>query len=149
MNCLLWLCRSCGYGSFRCCGRLGGRERVTAKLKRPFSLSLAKSQPEKSEATSDNESDPTHPHRYRPISDDDGPLHKNPHQMEQRHHGEDHPSHERKRFCVHAPSSQGAAIANVERTIWFPYPESNVSRHPRMSLAPPRTPTGDGLRGPF
>src|SRR5215831_4678151 len=72
----------------------------------PFSLSLAKSQPEKSEATSDNEGDPAHPHRYGPVSDDDGPLHENPHQVEQRHHGENHPSHKRKRFCVHEPSSQ-------------------------------------------
>src|SRR5262250_3102449 len=45
-------------------------------------------------------------HRYRPVSDDDGPVHNNPHQMEQRHHGEDHPGHKRKRFCVHEPSSQ-------------------------------------------
>ena len=30
----------------------------------PFSLSLAKSQPEKCEATSDNEGDPARPHRY-------------------------------------------------------------------------------------
>src|SRR5215472_4241267 len=97
---------------------------------RLFSLSLAKSQPEKSEATSDNEGDPARPHRYRPVSDGDGPLHKNPHQVEQRHHGEDHPSYERKRFCVHAPSSQGAAVANVERTIWLPYLESNISGHP-------------------
>src|SRR5215470_14482183 len=97
----------------------------------PIALpSLAKSQPEKSEATSDNEGDPTRPHRYRPVSDGDGPLHKNPYQMEQRHHGEDHRSHKRKRFCVHAPSSQGAAVANVERTIWLPYLESNISGHP-------------------
>ena len=41
---------------------------------RALSLSLAKSQPEKSEATSDNEGDPAHPHRYRPVADDDGPL---------------------------------------------------------------------------
>jgi hypothetical protein len=68
---------------------------------RPFSLSLAKSQPEKSEATSDNEGDPAHPHRYRPVPDDDRPLHENPRQVKQRHHGEDHPSHKRKRFCVH------------------------------------------------
>src|SRR5262249_23959100 len=70
--------RSCGYGSFRCCGRFGGHERVITKLKRPFSLSLAKSQPEKSEAASDNEGDPARPHRYRPVPDDDGPLHENP-----------------------------------------------------------------------
>jgi CheY-like chemotaxis protein len=112
-------CRSCGYGSFRCCGRFGGHRRVTAKLKRPFSSSLAKSQPEKSKATSDNEGDPAHPHWYRPVPDDDGPLHENPHQVEQRHHGEDHPSHKRKRFFVHESSSQGAAVANVERTNWL------------------------------
>src|SRR5262249_43721147 len=58
---------------------------------RPFSLSLANSQPEKSEATSDNEGDPAHPHRYRPVPDDDGPLHENPRQVKQRYHGEDHP----------------------------------------------------------
>src|SRR5262245_62087771 len=61
----------------------------------PFSLSLAKSQPEKSEATSDNEGDPAHPHRYGPVSDGDGPLQENPHQVEQGHHGEDHPRHKR------------------------------------------------------
>jgi len=38
----------------------------------PLSLSLAKSQPEKSEAASDNEGDPARPHRYRPVPDDDG-----------------------------------------------------------------------------
>jgi len=64
-----------------------------------FSLSLAKSQPEKSEATSDNEGDPAHPHRYRPVADDDGPFHENPHEVEQRHHGEDHPCHKGKRFA--------------------------------------------------
>jgi hypothetical protein len=26
--------------------------------------------------------------------------------VKQRHHGEDHPSHKRKRFCIHEPSSQ-------------------------------------------
>src|SRR5262249_22036636 len=72
----------------------------------PFSLSLAKSQPEKSETTSDNEGDPAHPHRYRPVSDDDGPVHNNPRQVGQRDYGEDHSSHKRKRFCVHEPSSQ-------------------------------------------
>ena len=37
-----------------------------------------------SEATSDDEADPTHPHRYRPASDRDWPVHINPHQVEQR-----------------------------------------------------------------
>jgi hypothetical protein len=46
-------------------------------------LSLAESQPQKSEASSDNERDPARPHRYRPVADHDGPLHKNPHKMEQ------------------------------------------------------------------
>src|SRR5260370_27640542 len=77
-----------------------------APLVAPFSLSLAKSQPEKSEAASDNEGDPAHPHRYRPITDDDGPFHDNAHQVEQRHQGEDHPSHTRKHPSVHDPSSQ-------------------------------------------
>jgi DNA-binding response OmpR family regulator len=31
---------------------------------------------------------------------------ENPRQVEQRHHSEDHPSHKRKRFCAHEPSSQ-------------------------------------------
>jgi hypothetical protein len=31
---------------------------------------------------------------------------KNPNQVEQRHHGKDHPSHQRKRFFVHQRSSQ-------------------------------------------
>ena len=65
----------------------------------PFSLSLAKPQPDKREATSDDEGDPAHPHRYRPVSDGDGPVHNNPHQVDQRHHGEDHPSHKKKRFA--------------------------------------------------
>src|SRR6516162_6525325 len=65
---------------------------------RLFSLSLAKSQPEKSEATSDNEGDPAHPHRYRPVPDDDGPFRKNSHQVQQRNHGKDQPSHQRKCF---------------------------------------------------
>ena len=55
---------------------------------RAFSLSLAKSQPEK-KATSDNEGDLARPHRYRPVADDDGPLDKNPQQVGQRHHGEE------------------------------------------------------------
>src|SRR6516225_4050382 len=69
-----------------------------------FSLSLAKSQPEKSEAAGDKEGDPAHPQLYRPVSDDDGPLQENPRQVEQRHYGKDHSSHKRKRFCVHEPS---------------------------------------------
>jgi hypothetical protein len=36
--------------------------------------------------------------RYEGVPDDDGPLRKNSHQVEQRHHCEDHPSHHRKRF---------------------------------------------------
>src|SRR5438874_1047833 len=32
----------------------------------------------KSKATSDDEADPAHPHRYRPASDHDGPAHINP-----------------------------------------------------------------------
>ena len=110
-----------------------------APLVAPFSLSLAKSQPEKSEATSDNEGDPARPHRYRPVSDGDGPLHKNPHQVEQRHHGEDHPSHKRKRFCVHESSSQGAAAA---------YPESNISGHPARTRHHRAVPQVAGWRGP-
>src|SRR5262249_30797660 len=88
--------------------RRGQKPKTTSPPRRAklLSLSLAKSQPEKSEATSDNEGDPAHPHRYRPVPDDDGPLHENPRQVEQRHHGEDHSSHKRKRLCVHEPSSQ-------------------------------------------
>jgi len=51
-------------GAFGVVATLMGTGGVTAKLKRPFSLSLAKSQPEKREATSDNEGDPAGPHRY-------------------------------------------------------------------------------------
>jgi hypothetical protein len=40
-------------------------------------------------------------HRHRPVPDDDGPLLKNPHQVEEAHYGEDYPSYERKRFGVH------------------------------------------------
>ena len=47
-------------------------------------IALCESQPEKSEATSDDEADPAHPHRYRPASDHDWPVHINPHQVEQR-----------------------------------------------------------------
>src|SRR5262249_3444263 len=55
-------------------------------------IALCKSQPEKSEATRDDEADPAHPHRYRPVPDHNWPLHINPHQVEQRHHGEDNPA---------------------------------------------------------
>src|SRR6266516_2942580 len=63
-------------------------------------LSRAESQPEKSEASSDNEGDPAYRLRHRPVSDDDGPLRKNPHQVEERHYGEDYQLRE-KTFCVH------------------------------------------------
>src|SRR2546425_10415692 len=65
-----------------------------AVLVAPFSLSLAKSQPQKSEATSDNEGDPARLHRYRPVSDDDSPLRKNP-----RHHGEIAPATRENSFA--------------------------------------------------
>src|SRR5262249_57914811 len=38
-------------------------------------MALCKSQPEKSEATRDDEADPAHPHRYRPVPDHDWPVH--------------------------------------------------------------------------
>src|SRR5262249_56878130 len=63
-------------------------------MKPPIELllfALAKSQSKKGESTSDDEGDPAYRLRHRPVSDDDGPLLKNPHQMEQRHHCEDHP----------------------------------------------------------
>src|SRR5258708_21000430 len=49
--------------------------------------------PKKSKATSNDKSNPTHPLRHRPISDDYWPVLKNSHQVEQRHHGEDYPGH--------------------------------------------------------
>src|SRR5215813_7436580 len=68
-------------------------------------MALCKSQPEKSEATRDDEADPAHPHRYRPVPDHDWPVHINPHQVEQRHHGEDYPSHNGEHFLIHWRSS--------------------------------------------
>src|SRR5262249_2033234 len=89
-------------------------------------FTLAKSQPEKSEATSDDEGDPACRLRHRPVPDDDGPLLKNPQQVEQRHHCEDHPSNERKCLCIHERSSQVLSrialkeAANLQRTKWSP-----------------------------
>src|SRR5262249_1963058 len=40
----------------------------------------AEKKPPKSKATSDNEANPAHPHWYRPVPDNDGPLHENPRQ---------------------------------------------------------------------
>src|SRR6266446_8178443 len=62
--------------------------RRAAKLK-PALFALADSQPEKSEATSDDEGYPAYRLRHRPVADDEVPLRKNPYQVEQRHHGED------------------------------------------------------------
>jgi hypothetical protein len=45
--------------------------------------------PKKSEPTSNDKANPTHPLRHRPIPDDNWPVLKNPHQVEQRHQGED------------------------------------------------------------
>ena len=39
-------------------------------------IALCKSQPEKSEATRDDEADPARPHRYRPVPNHDWPVHK-------------------------------------------------------------------------
>src|SRR5215813_13304328 len=39
-------------------------------------ITLCKSQPEKSEATRDDEADPARPHRYRPVPNHDWPVHK-------------------------------------------------------------------------
>src|SRR5438128_62010 len=75
----------------------------TVKLK-TLLVSLAESQPEKSEASSDNEGDPAYRLRHRPVPNDESPLRKNPHQMKQRHQGEDYPSHKRKRFLIHERS---------------------------------------------
>jgi hypothetical protein len=77
----------------------GSRQTETALF------ALADSQPEKSEATSDDEGYPAYRLRHRPIPDGDGPLLKNPHQMEKRDHREDYPSHQRKCFLVHERSS--------------------------------------------
>jgi hypothetical protein len=44
--------------------------------------------PKKSKATSNDQANPAHPLRHRPISDDDWPVLKNPHQVEQRHQGD-------------------------------------------------------------
>src|SRR6516164_8907547 len=38
-------------------------------------IALCKSQPEKSEATRDDEADPARPHRYRPVPDQDWQQH--------------------------------------------------------------------------
>src|SRR5260370_32929123 len=62
--------------------------------------------PEKSKATSNDKSNPTHPLRHRPISDDYWPVLKNSHQVEQRHQGEDYPGHHKICFPVHERSSQ-------------------------------------------
>jgi len=49
---------------------------------------------------------------------------------------------------AHVPSSQGAVVANVERTIWLPYPESNISGHPARARHHRALPRVTGWRGP-
>ena len=55
----------------------------------PTWLVRRESKPQKSEASGDDEADPAEPHRYRPVPDVNWPAHINPHQVEQRHQGED------------------------------------------------------------
>src|SRR6266849_1799314 len=61
-------------------------------------------QPPNSEDTSDDECDPAHPHWCRPVSNHDWPTHIDPQQVEQRHYGENYPSHNTKCSPVHERS---------------------------------------------
>src|SRR5262249_18176627 len=64
-------------------------------------LSLAKSHPDESRPASNDDGGPAYRFRHGPVPDDDGPLLKNPRQVEQRHHREDYPGHQRRCFLVH------------------------------------------------
>src|SRR5262245_54877641 len=67
-------------------------------------ITLSEPKSENSEAPCDDEADPAHPLRHRPVRDHNWPIHINPRRVEQRHQSKDYSDQHRKRFSIHERS---------------------------------------------